>query len=243
MLGQRVFELFHRVIQGVEETEGPRIKEAARKIVERVVAGGAVHLFDTGHLVDRELVHRAGGLALWRPLRWTFEVTNPVRARECGAPAAADPVQLVECVLDASSVVPGDVLIVGSVSGKSPVPVQMALGAKARGLFVIAVTSPGYSGQLEAEHPSGKRLFEVADLVLDNQAPYGDAALDVPGLEDKLVPASGIGAVAIMWALTAEVTEALVDRGLTPSIYGSINRPGTARGNRRAEERYERHGW
>lgn len=242
MLGQRVFDLFRRVIDGVEETEGPRIKEAGREIARRVAEGGAVHVFDTGHLVDRELVHRAGGLALWRPLRWNFDVTNPVRRRDA-APGAVDPVQLVECALDASSVVPGDVLIVGSVSGKSPVPVQMALGAKARELLVIAVTSPGYSGQLEAEHPSGKRLFEVADLVLDNQAPYGDAALDVPGLEDKLVPASGIGAVAIMWALTAEVTEALMDRGLTPSIYGSINRPGTAHGNRRAEERYERHGW
>ncbi len=242
MLGLRVFDLFRRVIDGVEEAEGPRIKEAGREIARRVAEGGAVHLFDTGHLVDRELVHRAGGLALWRPLRWNFDVTNPVRRRDA-APATADPVQLVECALDASSVLQGDVLIVGSVSGKSPVPVQMALGAKARGLFVIAVTSPGYSGQLEAEHPSGKRLFEVADLVLDNQAPYGDAALNVPGLEDKLIPASGVGAVAIMWALTAEVTEALMDRGLTPSIYGSINRPGTAHGNRSAEERYERHGW
>ncbi len=243
MLGQKVFDLFHRVIEDIRRREGAGIERAARKIAARVASGGAVHLYDTGHLVDRELVHRAGGLALWRPLRWDFEVINPVRRRRRGASTSADPVQLVECALDASCMADGDVVIVSSVSGKSAVPVQVALGAKARGLLVVAVTSPGYSGQLESEHPSGKRLFEVADVVLDNQAPYGDAALDVPGLEQRLVPASGVGAVAIMWALTAEVTEELLERGLTPSVYASINRPGTADLNRRAEERYERDGW
>ncbi|MFO8060477.1 MAG: sugar isomerase domain-containing protein [Bacillota bacterium] len=243
MSGRRVFELFHRIIDGVCKCESAGIERAAGEIIERVVAGGAVHLFDTGHLVDRELVHRAGGLALWRPLRWDFDVTNPVRRRESDDSARCDPVQLVECVLDASRVAAGDVMIVSSVSGKSPVPVQVALGAAERGLFVIAVTSREYSGRLESEHPSGKRLFEVADLVLDSQAPYGDAALEVPGLEARLVPVSGIGAVTIMWALTAEVAEGLAHRGLIPSVYASINRPGTADLNRRAEERYERRGW
>lgn len=244
MAGERVCDLFRDIIDQIEKTQMETIKKAAEAIVCRVTNGGTVHIFDTGHLVDRELVHRAGGLALWRPLRWEFSITNPVRQRENVSPVPpSSMVELTECALEASCLGPDDVIIVGSVSGKSVAPVGVALGAKKRGALVIAVTSLTYSKKLESEHPSGKRLFEAADLVIDNQAPYGDSTLSLADMGERIVPSSGIGAVTALWALSAEVAQRLSERGLTPSVYQSVNRPDTAEHNKKAEKRYEKHGW
>lgn len=242
MLSDRVLELFRGVIRGIEKKEMPVIERVADEVVRRVTEGGAVHLHDTGHLVDRELVHRAGGLALWRPLRWNLEITNPVRPRD-GEDGGADPERLVGCVLEASRMRPGDVLIAGSVSGAGAAVVELILRARDMGVFTVALTSPEYSARLEPGHSSGLRLFEAAHEVIDNQAPYGDAALSVDGLSETLIPASGIGAVTAMWALTAAVIDRLLELGLKPSTYASVNRPDTEGFNRRSEERYEKHGW
>ncbi len=242
MLSDRVLQLFRDVIRGIEKEEMPVIERVAGEIVRRVAEGGAVHLHDTGHLVDRELVHRAGGLALWRPLRWNLEVTNPVRSRG-GEDGGVDPEQLVGCVLAASRVRPGDVLIAGSVSGAGAAVVELVLRARDMGVFTVALTSPEYSSRLEPGHSSRLRLFEAAHEVIDNQAPYGDAALGGEGIPENMIPASGIGAVTAMWALTAQVTERLLARGLQPSTYASVNRPDTKEFNQGSEERYEKHGW
>ena len=242
MMQKRVYELFHKALVELEETMDDVIDEAAWVVFDRIVAGGAAHIYDTGHLVDRELVHRAGGLALWRPLRWTLEVENPVRQRR-EKRRAPDVGTIIRCVLDASRVARGDVLVIGSVSGASETVVELARAARERGVFVIAVTSPAYSRELESSHASGKRLFQVADLVIDNGAPYGDAALAVEGLKENIVPVSGIGAVTALWALSAGIVQRLIESGRTPSVYASVNRPDTRDFNERSEERYERHGW
>jgi uncharacterized phosphosugar-binding protein len=119
----------------------------------------------------------------------------------------------------------GDVLIIGSVSGTGMRLVELAERARAHGLSVIAVTAPAHSGRLTPEHPSGKRLFEVADIVLDNHADYGDSFFSVNGLERKICPFSGVAAAALLWALTAGIVERLVASGLEPSIYTSVHLP------------------
>jgi uncharacterized phosphosugar-binding protein len=101
------------------------------------------------------------------------------------------------------------VLFVGSVSGKTASVVELALQAHLHGLTVIALTAPAYSSKLESEHPSGKRLYEVADLVLDNHAPYGAALLEVEGLDYPICPSSGIGAAVTLWAVVRIVEEML----------------------------------
>lgn len=119
----------------------------------------------------------------------------------------------------------GDVLFVGSVSGKAANVVELAIQGRAHGLTVIAVTALSYSSKLASEHPSGKRLYEVADLVLDNRAPYGDGMLEVDDLDYPICPASGIGAALVMWAVVAGTVEELLGRGLKPTVFPSINRP------------------
>ncbi len=239
---ERVWSLFHEIISDVQKTQSEVIEHAADSIFQRVVDGGAVHVFDTGHLVDREIIHRAGGLALWRPLRWDLQMTNPVRKRE-GVECSPDNAGLISHVLRCSRVKCGDVLIAGSVSGRSETVIELVLRAREYGVLVIALTSPEYSRRLTSQHSSGARLFEVADIVIDNRAPYGDAALSFDGLDEKLIPVSGIAAVSAMWALTAGVAERLLHSGRTPSLYASVNRPDTRDLNRSAEEGYRRHGW
>jgi uncharacterized phosphosugar-binding protein len=114
---------------------------------------------------------------------------------------------------------------VGSVSGKTANVVELALQARLHGLTAIALTSLAYSARLESEHPSGKRLYEAADFVLDNHAPYGDAMLEVEGLDYPICPASGIGAAAILWGVVAGIVEEMLAMGLSPTVFPSVNRP------------------
>jgi uncharacterized phosphosugar-binding protein len=90
---------------------------------------------------------------------------------------------------------------------------------------VIAITALTYSRELASEHPSGLHLYEAADLVLDNHAPYGDAMLVVDGLDYPICPVSGMGAVAVLWGVVAGMIEEMLARGLKPTVYPSVNRP------------------
>ena len=136
----------------------------------------------------------------------------------------------------------GDVLWLVSNSGKEPFPVALALGAREAGCAVVAVTSVAFSASLAARHSSGKRVFEVADRVIDTGGPLGDAAVAVPGLSTPICPLSGLLNTAAVWALTAATTEALVARGIEPAIYRSVNLPDGFAFNAEAERRYRERG-
>jgi uncharacterized phosphosugar-binding protein len=225
MLIERYFASLESLIAAIAADPGP-IAHAARICADTLARGGAVHLFDSGHLISRELVRRAGGMVAFSPLSFSLEVNNPVYNRAEG-PAAAAPssVGYVEHVFERGSLRAGDVLFVGSVSGKTANVVELALQARVHGLTVIAVTAVAYSARLVSEHPSGKRLFETADLVLDNHAPYGDAMVEVESLDVPICPASGIGAASVLWAVVAGTIEEMLARGLKPTVFPSVNLP------------------
>lgn len=201
------------------------IEQAAGLCSAALTQGGVIHVFDSGHMVSSELINRAGGLVAMSGLSFSLNVVNLVKAR----PAAADAPTLssgyIDHVFETNQLRRGDVLFIGSVSGKSANVVELAIHAREHGLTVIAITALAYSPKLASEHPSGKHLYEIADLVLDNHAPYGDAMLEVPGLDYPVCPASGLGAAAIMWAVVAGIIENLLAKGLKPTIFPSINRP------------------
>ncbi len=120
----------------------------------------------------------------------------------------------------------GDVVFVVSNSGRNAYPVEMALAAKARGASTVALTSLQHTRLVTSRHPSGKRLFEVCDFVLDNGAEYGDASLPV-GRDGLLMgPTSTISGVFIINALLAEAVGHLVEQGITVDVYRSANAQG-----------------
>ncbi|WP_276357747.1 sugar isomerase domain-containing protein [Cohnella caldifontis] len=233
------FRKLRELIQKIEEGDAVRqIEQAAAVIADAMKKGGCVHLFDTGHMLDSELVSRAGGLVAFQALRIRFEIENTVRQRPELASKDRSTEGLAAYALKSSNALPGDVLVIGSVSGKTKLPVDLSLSARKMGITVIALTSVEYSRMLKSDHSSGLRLFEAADLVIDNGAPPLDAMLEVGGLDAAICPASGIGAAVIMWSVTAQVTEYLLADGLKPSVLKSINFPGSEAFNQEMMSRY-----
>lgn len=227
-----LMELFYgncrQVLGKIESTQSESIRAAAKLIADSVISGGTWHIYDTGHLLNQEAIGRAGGLMLAAPLSFGMNVNNPVgwRGRKPGASSDVElAMRTIELALDRSEVAEGDALTIGSVSGKTVNPVEVALAAKRRGVKVIGITSIAYSQKLVSEHPSGKRLFEVADVTIDNCSEPADACVPVAELPDKICPTSGIAAAYINWALTAQIVENLIAAGKTPHVYRSINLP------------------
>lgn len=234
------------LLDRIQTTQAESIATAADMIVESAANGGAVHVMDTGHMLMHELFGRTGGLMMLRPVSIEMDVQNPGPAREGKLKPMVylDQIPgLPQFVLDRSNIFPGDVLIIGSVSGKNILPVGLALLAREHGVKVIALTSVAYSSALKGEHPSGKRLFEAADVVLDNCGIVGDAALDIDGVDAKVGPTSGIAAAVIMWTLEMEIIERMMRRGMKPSVWLSNHMPGAGEFNRRAQAECDRRGY
>jgi uncharacterized phosphosugar-binding protein len=228
-------------------TQASAVETAAQLCADALAARRPVHVYDTGHMLSQELVARTGGLVAFAALKYDASVTshNEWRARHHNA--AHEPIDdaraLLEWVFLQGTVVAGDVLIVSSVSGNSAAVVELALQARHRGVHVIAVTGVRYSRELSSKHPCGQRLFEVADVVLDNLADYGDAFFKLPGLDALICPISGVAGTALMWAVIAATVENVVARGLEPSIFPSINLPDGPQLVERVESRYRDEGY
>jgi uncharacterized phosphosugar-binding protein len=111
-----------------------------------------------------------------------------------------------------------DVMLVFSASGLTAVPVEMARGARRRGLRVVAVTSVAQSMSGEVDPLVGSRLLDEADLVIDLCTPHADALVSLPGLETPVGPGSTITAVAIVNSIKVRVAELLVARGAMPPV-------------------------
>lgn len=243
LLAQQYVRSLKELIDEIEKTQVEKIDEAARIIAQRVSERSVVHIFDNGHLLSNEAVERAGGLMLMIPLKFTVTVNNP--ARERGVSSAIQREEgLVKYMIDKSQLQERDVLIINSVSGNNVRPVDLALEAKRRGVYLITITSLAYSKAHNSLHSSSKRLFEVADLVIDNCGEEGDALLEVQGLEPKICPSSGVTAAIIIWMLTAQITVRLLELGIVPSVYKSMGLGDDALNfNNQQLERYKEKGY
>lgn len=221
------------------------VAAAARLTAERLAAGGCLHHFDTGHTA-REPIRRAGGLVALHGIEVEYRLDHPLPpGREPKGLKASyyyDSAEMGRMVAERSNLAKGDVLWLVSNSGREAFPLALALGAKEQGCTLVAVTCVAFSRAAQARHPSGKRLFEVADCVIDTRGPVGDAALEVPALGTAVGPLSGLLNVAAVWALQCATIEALLARGLTPSVYRSVNLADGFAWNDAAERRYRETG-
>lgn len=216
------------------------VEAAIAVIAEALDAGGVVQAFGTGHseAFAMEIAGRAGGLIPTNriPLRAVV-----VRGRRdisaLGGAQLEQDETVVDELLALTDLDPNDVFMIASNSGVNGSIVGMALAAKQRGHKVIAVTSLEHTNAVPLKHPSGKRLSDVADIVIDNLAPYGDASL-------RLADGTGVGAVSSLTAafiaqlITIGVAETMRTRGKTPPVYLSANIPGGNEHNRVLEDAY-----
>lgn len=246
MLMDVYFEKMKQVQETIEQTQRKNLLACAEMIADTIERGGLWHLLDTGHMLMHEGIGRTGGMMALRPIRITCEVENPTRPRDIPGKRKVYYTQVegfASFALQRANVAAGDVLMIGSVSGYEHFPVQAAQVAREMGVKTIAITSVTYSSQLQSRHPSGKRLFEMCDLVLDNCSKLGDTLVPVPEMGIEICPSSGVGAAYLLWALQCCVVEALLARGKTPSVYVSNHMPGAAEHNAEALARYDEWGY
>jgi len=241
-----LLDTYWNTIDGLYEkirgTQRDAIVKAGLLVAEAVDNGACVHIHDSGHIIDAELIYRGGGLILYKKFKYNLMVDNPVRKRDRSS-VNKSMEGLAEYALRASGALPGDLFILGSVSGRTASVVDLAYEAKKMGCKLIAITSMVYSQTVDAVHSSGQKMFEMADIVIDNCAPAAEALMEVDGLEARLCAASGLSAAYIMWSLTTVAVEELLKRGKMPGVLKSANFPGGNDYNKSfVEPRYEREG-
>ena len=245
MLVDDWFARIDKVFEKSRRVNRETLEKVGEVMAECVSRGGQVFIFDSGHLVQQEMLYRAGGALYFKKFEYSFSVkTEPQpRHRDSEPGIAVSERDVLRVAFAHSDVRPGDVFIVGSVSGNSANVVDMALTAKEAGCTLVCITSLEASPRLEPKHPCGKRLFELGDYVLDNCAPYGDAMMEVEGVEEKCFPASGLGAAYTLWALMACATESIVKRGISPTMLRSANVPGGMDHLQTQHKRYQELGY
>ncbi|MHB8959378.1 MAG: sugar isomerase domain-containing protein [Candidatus Limnocylindrales bacterium] len=234
------------VITRVAATQADRIETASQWCAEAIAADGLVHLFGTGHsrIPVEEMFPRYGSYPGFNPI---VELSMTFHTQVVGANGQRQAMfiertpGLAEVILSNFRFGARDVMMVFSASGLTAVPVEMARGASARGLRVIAVTSVAQSMAGEPEPAAGARLLEVADLVLDLCSPSADAAVAVEGLDSPVGPLSTVGAVAIVNALKSRTAELLVGRGAMPPVISRASAVGAARSRELFDQAYREH--
>ncbi len=218
----RYFDYLLGQMKALAASQSEAVGKAAALVADCYCGNHTFFVFGTGHshMIAEEFYVRAGGLAFVKGIlpgeMMLHEKLNKSTLLERLEGYAG-------AMLNLYDVKQGDALLIISNSGRNSVPVEMALGAKERGANVIAITSLKHSQKISSRNASGKRLFELADVVLDNQAEYGDAAFYVDGCETPTGPISDVMGIALAQALVVGITEQLVARGITPPLFRSSN--------------------
>jgi uncharacterized phosphosugar-binding protein len=205
---ERVRELLLRF----RREQRPALGAAAEVVAEALRSGGVLHLFGTGHshMLAEEVFYRAGGLVAVNAMLDPRVVLSGGALRSTEVERRSGSAAEIAAGYDLRL---GDAGVVISNSGRNPGPVEMALVMRERGLRVIAVTSLEHSRAQLARPPLTKRLFEVADVVLDTGVPFGDASLAVAGVAFPVGAVSTAVGAAILQSLVIAAMERLVAAG------------------------------
>lgn len=243
MLLERYQARVDELLKEVRETQRDNMIAAGNMIADTVANGGGVFLSGICHSIESDVIYRGGGPIFYKRFTWKLDVES--KGRERPRDGMDDNMEgLAAYALKRSRVRPGDVLVVGSVSGRTLAVVDLAYEAKKLGIKVIAFISMKYATQVDAVHSSGKKLYEIVDLVIDNCAPAAEAMMQIEGIEAPYAAASGIASDYLLWGITSVAVEALMDKGITPGILKSANFPGGSEYNKTVvEPNYEKYGW
>ena len=227
-------------------TQGDAIETASRWCAEAIADDGLVHLFGTGHsrIPVEEMFPRYGSYPGFNPmveLSMTFHTQVVGSNGQRQAMFIERTPGLAEVILSNFSFGPSDVMMIFSASGSSAVPVEMARGARARGLRVIAVTSVEQSTSGEADPMARGRLLDEADLVIDLGTPHADALCTIDGLDTPVGPGSTIAAVAIVNCIKVRTAHLLAERGALPPVLTRASVIGDERSRATFDDAYREH--
>jgi uncharacterized phosphosugar-binding protein len=232
------------LLRRLRENELPAIERAAAICADAIGQGGLVFLFGNGHsrMMCEEMTPRQGALVGFVAL---VELALSNHANIVGANGLRAPLYLEKYEGYAEEILKGfhfgryDAFIVISTSGIRPVVVEMAMGARRRGLPVIAILSRRHCEQVAAAHSSGKKLIDVADVIIDNQCPPGDCVVELDGLDWRTGPTSTVTGGMIINMIRCATAEHLLERGLRPVLLPSHQFVGDTSAAEQLERFYE----
>lgn len=223
----------------VQKDEAPNINKAIELLLQANLSKHSIYIFGASHagILAEEMYYRAGGMMTINAIfgrelmldRKPITFTSKMERLEGYGTALASTVPFQK----------DDVLILHSVSGRNPVIIDLGLAAKARGVKIIALTNLTYSKSVTSRHSSGKRLFEIADVVIDNHGDIGDATCPIPEINQKVGPTSTVIGAAILNTIIVEVCQQMVQHGIQhPPIFYSANLDGGDKLNRQLHDEY-----
>lgn len=227
-------------LETVVGSQHEQIDCAGRLIADAVAAGGLLHAFGSGHseAAAMELSGRAGGLI----------PTNRIAFRDLVIFGGHEPAVVLDekverdpsiarALFDLADLREHDVVVVASSSGLNGAVVELACLVRERGVPLIALTSVAHSAAERSRHPSGMKLINLADVVLDNGAPHGDAVIEVDG-RARICGISSITSATLAQLVVATAIDALLASGHPAPVYRSANISGGDDHNRTWESRY-----
>ncbi len=206
------------IIEKIEETQSENIMKAATLLADVTERGGIIYGFGAGHshLVTEDAFWRAATpanyCALLEPsITGTFEITKSYLMENT--------YDVGRHVVDYHRISTNDVMIIVSNSGNNIAPVDAAIRAKEKGIPVIAITAVDYADWLRTKHHDGVKLKDVADIVLDNCTPIGDAIAEIEGFPMKVGSSSTIPMILLQNMILTQMVEILVERGFNPDVF------------------------
>jgi uncharacterized phosphosugar-binding protein len=226
------YDRANELLAGAWQSNAPVIARLAPVIGASIARGGVVHTFGSGHseLISREIIGRAGGLVC------VTGIIDPTGGFIENLPGYGT--KLIERYDRQYRLLPGEVVIVISNSGKNGSPIDVAQYARAQGLVVVALSCLAMSRATPSQHPSGKKLFECADHVLDNGGVPGDAIVEIAPGVNAGPTSTFIGCSVLNW-LMLSVVDWLKAEGHAPPLLQSQNLPGAIEHNRALGQKYQ----
>lgn len=215
------------VINKIDTEQSENIKAAADICAEVINSGKLVHLFGSGHSVlpVQDVFPRYGGVVGWHPcmdprLMWN-NVIGPGGARELLWIERQE--GYIRNFLQSYNFQAGEAIIVFSHGGLNAAPIEAAMYAKEHGLKVIAITCGENFKKAKPDHSSGKKLGDLADVLIDNCAPLEDALVEIPGYYQKVGASSTVSAIVIAQSIASETALRLQTLGHKMYIFVSPN--------------------
>jgi len=231
------FDNLKSLLAKTQETQAEAMEQAARRIADCFRSGGMLYTFGTGHghLLALEIFYRAGGMVRVCPI---MDDKLMLHVSAAGSTLEERKEDWVDILLERFPIKAGDVLISISNSGRNAVPVLLAKEARKRGAFVIALTSMNHTTAVTSRNSLNLRLFETADLILDNGGILGDASVSFA--DGAMVgPTSTAVGAAILQAIACRVKEISLEEGFEAEFFKSSNVDGGDEWNDRLIERYK----
>ena len=216
------FKKIGALLDQIIENESDLMEETANLFSEVIQQNGRIFVSGSGHssLVAQEAYYRAGGLVSIKPI-WLKSLLITENAEMSTHLERIS--GIAEATLNEYQPNQKDCLVIVSNSGRNAYGIELALIAKSTGCTTVALTSIQHSSCVESRHSSGKRLFELCDIVIDSHVPLGDASMSHPDFKEHFGPVSTISTVAIFNAVVCRTIEMLIEKNHYPKVLESAN--------------------